>query len=215
MTQLILVRHGESNVTVRRIIGGMRSCTGLSELGIQQTERLRDRLLRTGEVKIDSLVCSSMSRAQQTADILAPALGVGAPLAEADWAEQDPGECDGLGFDEYVAKYGRPVWDLDSEIFKGGETLRQFQKRVHAVLDRLLDEAPDQTVMVVCHGGVIDAALRHLLQLPPVGQVMLSTTNTSLTELRQVGEVWQLLRYNDAAHLEGLRPETPTGVTTA
>ena len=43
-TRLILVRHGESVATVNRVIGGPRTCAGLSELGRQQAERLRERL---------------------------------------------------------------------------------------------------------------------------------------------------------------------------
>src|SRR3981081_2005764 len=44
VTKIILVRHGESNVTVSQVVGGERTCTGLSELGVRQAERLRDRL---------------------------------------------------------------------------------------------------------------------------------------------------------------------------
>lgn len=219
MTHLILVRHGESNVTVSRIIGGLRSCTGLSPLGVQQAERLRDRLARTQELAVDHLICSSMNRARETADIVAPAVRAGSPTVVPEWAEQDPGECDGMRFSDYVAKYGRPEHGLDTEIFVGGETLRRFQERVRAVVDQTIAACGDRTVMVVCHGGVIDAALRYLLQLPPVGQVMFSSTNTSITELRrragwgsdaESAPVWQLIRYNDAAHLEGLPDETPT-----
>ena len=36
-TRLVLVRHGESVATVDRFIGGVRTCTGLSDLGRQQT----------------------------------------------------------------------------------------------------------------------------------------------------------------------------------
>jgi probable phosphoglycerate mutase len=65
-------------------------------------------------------------------------------------------------------------------------------------------------VVVVCHGGVIDAAFRTLLRLPMTGSFELRTTNTSLTELVHVrAGRWQLIRYNDAAHLEGVSPETP------
>ena len=35
-TRLVLVRHGESKVTVRRVIGGYRTCDGLSPLGFEQ-----------------------------------------------------------------------------------------------------------------------------------------------------------------------------------
>ena len=74
-TRFVLVRHGESVATVNRFIGGFRTCTGLSDLGRQQAERLRDRLARTGEVAGDRLYASNFARARETAEIIAPALG--------------------------------------------------------------------------------------------------------------------------------------------
>ena len=57
-TTLVLIRHGESNVTVNRVIGGYRTCSGLSELGRRQADRLRDRLATTGELAADVLIAS-------------------------------------------------------------------------------------------------------------------------------------------------------------
>ena len=63
--------------------------------------------------------------------------------------------------------------------------------------------------MVTCHAGVVDAGLRSFLNVSMAGVFELSTTNTSLTELSHNPPRWRLLRYNDAAHLEGLPHETP------
>ena len=62
---------------------------------------------------------------------------------------------------------------------------------------------------MVCHAGVVDVALRSFLNLPIGGGFDLNTYNTSLTEVHQNGARWRLIRYNDAAHLEGLPAETP------
>jgi probable phosphoglycerate mutase len=65
-------------------------------------------------------------------------------------------------------------------------------------------------VLVSCHGGVIDSVLRHTLHMHPVGKFELSTINTSLTELLHIqGSKWRLVRYNDAAHLNGLSQPSP------
>ena len=74
-TRLVLVRHGESNATVSRSVGGPRTCTGLSPLGRIQAERLRDRWLRHPEVNVDVLMSSAFPRARETAQVIAPALG--------------------------------------------------------------------------------------------------------------------------------------------
>jgi 2,3-bisphosphoglycerate-dependent phosphoglycerate mutase len=211
MTRLTLVRHGESNVTVQRIIGGLKSCTGLSELGIRQAENLRDRLARTNELEADVLISSTMPRARQTAEIIAPSLDGLEIFQVPSMCEHDPGPCDGMTFADYVAKFGQPDWaaDPDAEVFPGGETLRQFHGRIRGGIDAVLKQHVDQRIVLVCHGGVIDAALRHLLALPMLGGFELHTLNTSITELRFRPDIWRLVRYNDSAHLEGLPAETP------
>jgi probable phosphoglycerate mutase len=211
-TRLILIRHGESNVTVRRVIGGPRTCDGLSELGVQQAERLRGRLVETGELAATALYSSAYPRARETADIIAPALGLPV-VVESGFGEHDPGaDCDGLTFDEFVERHGRPEWDVDPHgvVFPGGETVADFQHRVGATLAPVLRDHRGGTVVVVCHGGVIDVTLRLLLRLPPVGGFELHTRNTSLTEFASVRpDRWRLARYNDGAHLAGLPAETP------
>jgi 2,3-bisphosphoglycerate-dependent phosphoglycerate mutase len=211
-TRLVLIRHGESNVTVNRVIGGPRTCSGLSELGRQQAERLRDRLAETGEITATVLYASAFPRATETAQIIAPALGVPV-LEEWGFGEHDPGpECDGLTFNDFVERHGMPDWESDPHAvsFPGGETVAEFHHRVGATLSRVVHEHRGDAIVVACHGGVIDAAFRGLLRLPSHGAFELQTTNTSLTEFVTTRRGrWRLVRYNDAAHLAGLPLETP------
>jgi probable phosphoglycerate mutase len=70
---------------------------------------------------------------------------------------------------------------------------------------RVLDEHDGKTVLVVCHGGVIDAVVRQALKSPSTGGFMVNTLNTSITELTLVKpNLWSLRRYGDSAHLAGL-----------
>ena len=73
-TTITLVRHAESNVTVSQIVGGELTCTGLSELGVRQAERLRQRLQLEGTTA-DVVLSSPLPRARETAEIIAPVLG--------------------------------------------------------------------------------------------------------------------------------------------
>lgn len=213
MTRIVLVRHGESVVTVNRVIGGLKSCTGLSELGHRQAEALGERLRRSGEfTHVDTVVVSTMPRAIETAQRVAAALPGVPTVQDAAWCEHDPGDVDGMTFEDYVQRYGNPDWDDPfTTHFPGGESLMAFHERVRGALTRLVTEHRDRSVVVVCHGGVIDAVFRTLLALPLVGGFELHTKNTSLTEFERVRHRWKLVRYNDAAHLEGLPTETPRG----
>lgn len=215
VSRLVLVRHGESNVTVRRVIGGLRTCTGLSDLGREQAVRLRDRWVAHPEFEPDLIVASTYPRAVETAEIVAGAFAGVAVEQRAAFGEHDPGpECDGLSYDEFVARHGSFGWQQDDPFattFPGGETIAAFHYRIGRAVRDLLDEHPERRVVVVCHGGVIDAVLRQVLRAPGTGSFQVYTRNASITEVERlpVG-MWRLLRYNDAAHLAGLPSATPT-----
>jgi probable phosphoglycerate mutase len=209
-TRLVLVRHGESVVTVRRVIGGPRTCQGLSELGRRQAEALRRRLTETGEVEPEVVISSAYPRALETARILASEVQV-----DADFGEHDPGpRCDGMTFEQFVASFGTPDWESDpyAVTFPEGESIAAFHHRVGEALHRTVNQHEGRTVLVVCHGGVIDAIVRSALRSPATGGFELHTLNTSITELVRVrAGRWRLQRYNDAAHLHGLPAATPHG----
>ena len=209
-TTIILVRHAESNVTVSQIVGGERTCSGLSELGVRQGERLRERLHDEG-MTADVVLSSPLPRARQTAEILAPVLG--APIEYvADLEEHRPGEADGCPFVDFADRFGLFDFraELDRPFAPGGETTREFHDRVIASLRRIEAEHQGSTMFAVCHGGVIDAAFRFLLSIGIATPFDLWTLNTSLTEfvVAAGGTRTQLRRYNDAAHLAGLPAKT-------
>lgn len=217
-TTLVLIRHGESNVTVDRVIGGYRTCSGLSDLGRRQVERLSERLASTGELAADVLIASNFQRAIETAEAIAPALGDLPIGIDPGFGEHDPGpEIDGMTFDGYVERFGMPDWsDPHVDVFPGGETIAAFHSRVGSALARLFEVHRGRSIVVACHGGVVDAAFRQLLRTASTGGFELHTLNTSITEFVSAasGE-WRLRRYNDAAHLHGLPAETPRSTPTS
>lgn len=217
LTRVVLVRHGESQVTVNRILGGPRSCTGLSELGRLQAERLRDRIAETSEISADHLYSSAYPRALETAEILRVAFGGMAITVEGGFGEHDPGpECDGLTYEEFVRRHGRPDWGADpnAEFFPGGETIATFHARVGASFDAIARRHVGETIVVACHGGVVDAVLRRTVGAPSTGKFEIRTKNCSLTEFAEIRNGhWALLRYNDIAHLHGLPLATVLGST--
>lgn len=212
-TRVVLIRHGESNTTVERVLGGPRTCSGLSPLGRRQAERLRDRIAEAGELADATVLYSSeYPRAIETAEILAPAFALDV-RTDVRFGEHDPGpECDGLTFQAFIDRYGMPDWNGDPHgvTFPGGETLATFYHRVGEAVSEAVREHQGGVMVVACHGGVVDSTFRYLLRLPHTGAFELHTVNTSLTEFVQTKPGrWRLARYNDAAHLAGLPKETP------
>ncbi len=214
MTRLVLIRHGESQVFVDGLVGGLATCNGLSDLGRRQAAALRDRLASTHELDpVDVLIASTLPRASETAEIISPALGNLPVVEDEEVCEIHPGEADGLAYDDYIAKYGWRDMEADPDLVlsPGGESIASFHQRVGAALTRIAAAHLDQTVVIACHGGVVDVGLRTLLRLGMVGAFDLYTQNTSLTEFvlvppteRRPERRWRLVRYNDAAHLAGV-----------
>ena len=207
-TRLVLVRHGESRATIERFVGGPRSCTGLTDHGRRQAEALRNRLSAGHDVEATALFASNFPRALETANIIAPSVGSLPVAVDSGWGEHDPGpDCDGMTYDEFIERFGMPRWDGDPHdvVYPGGETIAQFHDRVMEALRRTVRKHEGGTIVIACHAGVIDAVLRQTLHMHQTGKFELHTQNTSLTELLHVqGSKWRLVRYNDAAHLNGL-----------
>jgi broad specificity phosphatase PhoE len=212
-TWIVLVRHGESLAQERRVVGG-HGCAGLSALGVRQVEALRDRLLCTGELAgVSTLYSSVMARAVQTARILAPALGDLEVEQDCDFCEGHPSaESDGMAWEEYDQRWPPPAeWSPDVAREPGGESYAQMRARVSARLDRVAERHRGETVVVVCHGGVVVHSMLRWLEIESMdgrSRAWLDPINSSLTEWRVAEHpVWrseiELVRFNDHGHLRG------------
>lgn len=209
--RLILVRHGDAHAGFHGVIGGEQGCAGLTELGRAQAAALRDHLAASGRVRADTLVASVLPRAIETASIIAPGLGLEIAGRECDLCEVHPGEADGLTWAEYTNRYG--TFDMAAEpdrIFApAGESWNSFHERVTAMLERVSREHVGQTVVAVCHAGVIMASMRVLFGIPHPGTgARLRPTNTGLTEWEHDTALdrWTLHSFNETDHLLGLAP---------
>jgi probable phosphoglycerate mutase len=204
--RVVLIRHGESMAMVDRIVSGHDTCSGLSPLGREQAVKLHDRLQRSGELRgATAMYTSILPRAIETAAAIAPAVAGGEIEATqyCAWCEQHAGEGEGLAFDEYDARYGIFNEGNDRERVRapGSESVGMFVRRIESALLRLIDDHDGETVVVVCHGGVISCALE-VLGGAPFGTLVRYVDNTSITEfLRDEDDHWWLARLNDVAHL--------------
>jgi len=204
--RLILVRHGHAHAGFHGVIGGPRGCTGLTDRGRRQAEALRDHLAASGRVRADVLLSSVIPRAIETAEIIAPGLGIETFGRECDLCEVHTGEADGLEWAEWGVRYGSFDMEADPDrVFAPeGESWNSFHSRVRQMLSRLAREYSDRTVVAVCHAGVIQASLRVLLGIGPTGTgARIQPTNTGLTEWEwePVPDRWTLRSFNEATHL--------------
>jgi probable phosphoglycerate mutase len=151
-----LVRHGESEWNADRRIQGHDDTARLTTLGRKQAREVADALT-VG--RYDRLVASDLRRAQETASIIGAVLGLEVnvdPLLR----ERCFGALEGRSGDELTREMtghaGGVVLDGDARP-PGGESLRDVVTRGRDFLRRVGDEWPDARLLVVSHGGMINA----------------------------------------------------------
>jgi len=177
---LVLVRHGESEANVARLLLG-RTDSPLSEHGARQAAAAAGVLAPVGRV-----ISSPLERARRTA------AAIGAPAAiEIDerWVEVDYGEYEGQPLDAVPAEVWRR-WRSDRHFRPpGGETLAELATRVHAACDELFREpgrgarADDGDVVVVSHVSPIKAAVAWALRSDEPLDWRLHLSTGSLTRI--------------------------------
>ena len=102
---------------------------------------------------------------------------------EPDLAEQHLGEWQGIPHDALPALLthpAHPFWPHGGEEHPpGGESFREVQARVAAVMERMATLLEGQDVVIVAHGGSIRAALAHAMGLTPDQALIFSIKNLS------------------------------------
>ena len=154
MTELLLVRHGETDWNRDRRFQG-HADPPLNEMGREQAHALAAEL--AGE-RIELVYTSDLCRARETAEIVAASLGADL-VALRDLREIDVGEWEGLTWPEIEERYpeGARAWHEQGFGWEAGETYDELGERVVAALRRIAADHPEQRVLVVGHGGTIRA----------------------------------------------------------
>ena len=144
--KLYVTRHGQTAWNEQNIVCG-RTDLPLDPTGEQQA---KDTACLLADKHIDRVVCSPMLRARQTA---APILqGRGIPLEiEPRLIEQDYGIYEGASrFDEGFLSHKRSFCDR----YPQGESHMLTARRVYACLEDWARRYPEETILMVCHGGI-------------------------------------------------------------
>ena len=154
MTELLLVRHGETDWNRERRFQG-HADPPLNEEGREQARELARRL--AGE-DIAAVYTSDLLRALETAEILATALDAEV-VALRELREIDVGNWQGLTWPEIEERHpdGAARWHRDGHGWDSGETYEQLGDRIVAALREIASNHPAQRIVVVGHGGTVRA----------------------------------------------------------
>lgn len=192
---LMLVRHGESEGNVQRVTQGWLDYP-LTEQGRRHAAAAAERL---GVLEVAAVYSSDLSRASETAEIIAAAHGL--PVERrADLREQCFGERQGLTWARAVERWGRQL-RVGSGHIPGEESFPDFRARVAREFDLLAARHREDAAIVVTHGGTVRMIVGHVLGLPPGAYPGFHVGNGSITEVATDGPAPHIVSLNDGCHL--------------
>ena len=210
-TDILLVRHGQSRAASLenpfKLVDGQGD-PELSGEGRRQALRLDERLAKE---PIDAIYITNMRRTTETAVPLARRLKL-IPRVERELREVHLGEWEGGLFRIKAAEpdplYLELLRQQDWGVIPGAESRDQLCSRVLRAMERIVRTHPDQTVMIVSHGGVISQILSQATASRAFA--FNSVDNASISHIVAQGKQLTLRRYNDTSHLSSTFTSEPT-----
>ena len=184
MIELVLARHGQSYSNLDRSLG---PDADLTELGHKQAGQLGKWLIEQGYA-FTALYCSTLRRAQQTADIVNKHYGLNI-IFDPDLREAEIQYLDKLPLRE------NPL-DLEHPQFFAAE-YEQLCERVTRVTTRILAENSEGQILVIAHGGTLGTMLRSILG---THALLVRTEQAAVHCLRWENGRWNLQYVNRQEH---------------
>ena len=209
MTELILVRHGQSMGNLeRRFLG--HTDLPLSPLGVEQARRLAEYLK---DERVDAIYTSDLVRASATAAPIAMQRGIQL-YPDPELREIYAGEWEGRGFDYLTAHYGASYATFRKHIGlarpDGGESTHEVGERVFAEVLAIAKRHDGQTVLVSTHATAICMFACRVLGLTPMqAEALALPTNASVSRFVFDGERFILRRYSEDAYLGDAKTLAP------
>lgn len=194
MTLIYLVRHGETDWNLARRIQGS------TDIPLNDTGRAQARA--TGQLlsrRAWHLVATSpLSRARETAEIVAVEIGLEAPVEIEALVERRYGDAEGLDYQTIDARYP------DDTPVPGREERADVAARVIPAILDLAAQHPERNLVVVTHGGVIRSVLNTVAPLSDHGKIR----NGSIHSFRHTDGLLDLVRFDDPIESESLKVAT-------
>ena len=198
MTQIIIVRHGESQGNKSGLICGWHDCE-LTEFGKEQAKQTSVALKGT---KIDCFISSDLIRARQTAQIISNEIGT--PFIEnPELRERNCGILDGIPVEQALA---HPKWDEFMQNpngrIEGCETTQELYDRASNFICEIVQKHENKTIMLSTHGGILWVLVPFVLGISLQNyRGLIGMDNCGLTIISHSKGVYALQSLNITTHL--------------
>ncbi len=185
MGSIIFLRHGQAKNNLERILTGRTPGIPLTEKGIDQAEKAAKFL---EHMNIAAIYSSPIERAKHTAEIVGKHNSLDVTIDDR-LIELDMGKFTGVPYDEIFTSHGNvfmKFYNGELEIAHNGvETFSEVKKRVLGIVDHVIENHPDQNVVLVTHMDPIKAMLSTVVDLTPTNLFELIIANASLNIFRE------------------------------
>lgn len=185
MGSIIFLRHGQAKNNTERILAGRTPGIPLTEKGIEQAKKAAEFL---EHMNISAIYSSPIERAKHTAEIVGSHNSVDVKIDER-LIELDMGKFTGMPYEQIFSSHGNvfmKFYNGELEIAHNGvETFDQVKKRVLGIVDHVLDNHPDENVVLVTHMDPIKAMLSTIVDLTAENLFELIIANASLNIFRE------------------------------
>ena len=165
LTTFALVRHGQTDWNAERRLQGATDIP-LNDVGRGQA---RDAVGVLAAYEWDAIVSSPLSRAAETADLIAEGLGLTVSRRVPELTERSFGPAEGMQAGPELDALRVPGG------FKGAESEDEAADRGLAALEALAEEFRGQRLLVVTHGTLLRVSLSRA-----IGQTLASVDNAAL-----------------------------------
>ena len=201
MGSIIFLRHGQAKNNTERILAGRTPGIPLTEKGLDQAQKAANFLK---DMNISAIYSSPIERAKNTAEIVAQHNSVDVRIDER-LIELDMGKFTGMPYDQIFSSHGNVFMKFykgELEIAHNGvETFADVKKRVLSIVDHVIENHPDENVVLVTHMDPIKAMLSTVMSLSPENLYELIIANASLNIFRE---------YNRKFSVSGINVMHPT-----
>jgi len=200
----IFLRHGESTGNAEKRHQGQADFP-LTDLGVKQVEQLTSFWTKSS-VTFDHIISSPLTRAKQSAEIIAKALSSDVEF-DPIWMERDNGELAGLRHEKALKILPPPDFiPLYQPIAGTGESQWDLFLRAGNAIKKMMIYPPGD-YLIVSHGGLLNMVLRAILGITPQANFQgpgfhFSNTGYTKLEYSQNKNNWTLLVHNITSHLD-------------
>jgi probable phosphoglycerate mutase len=182
---IIFLRHGQAKNNTERVLAGRTPGIPLTEKGIDQAEKAAKFL---EDMNISAIYSSPIERAKNTAEIVGKHNSIDVKIDDR-LIELDMGKFTGVPYDEIFSSHGNVFMKFyrgELEIAHNGvETFSEVKKRVLGMVDHVIENHPDENVVLVTHMDPIKAMLSTVVSLSPENLFELIIANASLNIFRE------------------------------